>query len=261
MRHEDAKVLHIILGPILASRLGALGMADETKKITPAAYLPFKTFLSSIEALEHGLPKRLDRTVWRSQSGNAQGQIMMALRFFGLLTDSDEPTPALHRLVEGKDKRQEQIAALLRHSYRSILDADLTKMTPRMLEQAMEEYNVTGDTRRKAVGFFLRAAKYADLPMHPLLLAQTRERSAIRKKRKVAPRTAASGVENSSPAPEDQSVSQSRRTIFLRGGGTVSLIIAADPFSLDTEDRQFLFELVDKIQGYKNNNPEDQEED
>ncbi len=228
-------------------------MADETKK-TPAAYLPFKTFLSSIEALEHGLPKKLDRTVWRSQSGIVQGQIMMALRFFDLLDDSDEPTPALHRLVESPEKRKEHITALLRHSYRSILDSDLTKMTPKMLEQQMDNYNVSGDTRRKAVGFFLRAAKFVDLPMHPLLLAQVRETSGIRKKRKTTATAAkpVNGAASLPAAPEDQSVRQSKRTIFLRGGGTVSIIIAADPFSLDTEDRQFLFELVDKVQGYKN---------
>ncbi len=235
-------------------------MIEEGKKATPAAYLPFKTFLSSIDALEHGVPKKLDRTIWRSQSGIVQGQIMMALRFFGLLADSDEPTPALHRLVESPEKRKEHIEALLRHAYKNIIDADLTKMTPKMLEREMEQYNVSGDTRRKAMAFFLRAAKYVDLAMHPLLMAQIRESSGPRKKRKAVAK--GNGVVEGIPtAPEDQSVRGSRRTINLRGGGTVTLLIAADPFSLDTADREFLFELVDKVQGYKNDNPESQEED
>jgi hypothetical protein len=224
-----------------------IGMPDQlVSKAPPAAYLPFKTFISAIEALEHGIPKRLDRTIWR-QSGIVQGQIMMALRFFGLLTDNDEPTPALHRLVESPDKRKEQIAALLRHAYRDILELDLTKMTPKMLEQEMEKYNVSGDTRRKAVGFFLRAAKFSDIPMHPLLLAQTRETSGPRKKRKT---TKPNGVERRPTAMPSDDGARSKRTVTLRGGGTVSLIIAADPFSLDTADREFIFELVDKIQGY-----------
>jgi hypothetical protein len=234
-------------------------MVDEPKK-TPAAYLPFKTFLSSLDALDHGLPKKLDRTVWRSQSGIVQGQIMMALRFFGLLTDSDEPTPALHRLVENKERRQEHIKALLQYAYRSILDADLTKMSPKMLEEEMEQYNVSGDTRRKAVAFFLRAAKYVDLPMHPLLMAQIREMSGLRKKRKATTRVNGATPESQISPPEEEGI-KSRRTIFLRGGGSVTLSITADPFSLDAEDRQFLFELVDKIQGYPSKSPEEQEEE
>jgi hypothetical protein len=136
------------------------------------------------------------------------------------------------------------------------------KMTPKMLEQEMDKYNVSGDTRRKAVGFFLRAAKYVELPMHPLLLGQVRETNGTRKKRKIpAPAKPTNGAAGLPPAPEDQSVRQSKRTIFLRGGGTVSLIIAADPFSLDTEDRQFLFELVDKVQGYKSAEGSEEEDE
>ena len=120
-----------------------------SKTTTPAAYLPFKTFLSSIEALEHGLPKKLDRSIWK-QSGIVQGQIMMALRFFNLVDELDQPTPALQRLVDSPDKRQEHIAALLSYAYKDILSHDLTKMTPKMLEEYMGQYNVSGDTRRKA---------------------------------------------------------------------------------------------------------------
>jgi hypothetical protein len=235
-------------------------MAEESKK-APAVYLPFKTFMSSLDSLEQGLPKRLDRTVWRSQSGIVQGQIMMALRFFGLLTDTDEPTAALHRLVEAPDRRKEHISALLLHSYHDILEADLTKMSPRMLEELMGQYNVSGDTRRKAVAFFLRAAKYVELPMHPLLMAQIRETSGKRKRRAAAPaaRENGNGAAQIRTAAEDGL--RSTRTISLRGGGTVSLTITADPFSLDTTDREFLFDLVDKIQGYKPDAPEEQEDE
>ena len=233
-------------------------MAEDGKRVNPAAYLPFKTFLSSLDVLDHGIPNKLDRTIWKSQSGIVQGQIMMALRFFGLVTESDEPTPALYRLVGSPEKRREHIESLLRHAYRSIIDADLTKMTPKMLEKEMEQYNVSGDTRRKAIGFFLRAAKYADLSMHPLLIAQIRESSGQKRKRK--PPTKSNGsVEGIATAPEDQSVRGSRRTLRLRGGGSVTLLIEADPFSLDTADREFLFELVDKIQGYRNDNPESED--
>lgn len=175
-------------------------MAEEPAKTAPAAYLPFKTFISAIETLEQGLPKKLDRTVWRSQSGVIQSQIMMALRFFGLVNDDGVPTVALQRLIDGKDKRQEQMGALLRYAYKDIIDHDLTKMTPRMLEDAMSAYNVSGDTRRKAVGFFLRAAKFADFSMHPLLYGQIRETgNGSRKKRQKAGRSAENPLHSTFP--------------------------------------------------------------
>ena len=153
-------------------------------KTTPAAYVPFRTFLSAMDSLEHGIPKVIDRTMWRSQSGVVQSQIMMALRFFDLVDDEDRPTQALHRLVDAKEKRSEHIRALLHHSYHAIIEHDLTKMTPKMLEDAMDEYHVTGDTKRKAVTFFLQAARFADLPMHPLLSGQIRSTLTRRKRQR-----------------------------------------------------------------------------
>ncbi len=225
-------------------------MAEETLKTAPAAYLPFKTFISAIEALEQGLPKRLDRTIWRSQSGIVQSQIMMALRFFGLVKDDGEPTLALQRLIDNKEKRKEHIGALLHYAYKSIIDHDLTKMTPRMLEEAIGEYNVTGDTRRKAIAFFLRAAKFADLPMHPLLYGLIRETgSGTRKKRTKAVREI-NEVASPMIQPPPSTGGNSRRTVRLASGGTLTLEIAADPFSLSSSDREFLFSLVDKFQTY-----------
>ncbi len=225
-------------------------MAEEPAKTAPAAYLPFKTFISAIETLEQGLPKKLDRTVWRSQSGVIQSQIMMALRFFGLVNDDGVPTVALQRLIDGKDKRQEQMGALLRYAYKDIIDHDLTKMTPRMLEDAMSAYNVSGDTRRKAVGFFLRAAKFADFSMHPLLYGQIRETgNGSRKKRQKAGRSAENPLHSTFP-PNPLSPDPSRKTIPLKSGGSVTLEIAANPFSMSGTDRTFVFELIDKLHEY-----------
>jgi hypothetical protein len=233
-----------------------VNVPEDAVKTAPAAYLPFKTFISAIEALEQGLPRKLDRTIWRSQSGIIQSQIMMALRFFGLLSEDDTPTPALQRLVEGKEKRKEHVGALLHHAYHNIIDHDLTKMTPRMLEDEMGQYNVSGDTRRKAVGFFLRAAKFAELPMHPLLSAQIRETgSGTRKKR-------SKSVKPNEPNGNDSPVQlfapiegASRKTVTLKSGGAVTLEISANPFFMSATDRTFVFALIDKLHDYAGTNP------
>lgn len=219
----------------------------------PAAYVPFRTFLSAVEALEHGVPRKLDRTIWRSQSGVIQSQIMMAFRFFNLVDEDDRPTQALHRLVASPEQRPEHVKALLHYAYHDIIDHDLTKMTPRMLEEAMDGYSVTGDTRRRAISFFLQAAKYAELPMHPLLLGQTRNTSGPRKRKAKKPGYVAEMNGSADPKyiniPPTQG--SSGKSVRLSNGGTLTLSISADPFTLPAEDRKFVFELIDKLQEYE----------
>ncbi|MGC2108567.1 MAG: hypothetical protein WA655_03560 [Candidatus Korobacteraceae bacterium] len=122
----------------------------------------------------------------------------------------------------------------------------------------MEEYNVSGDTKRKAVAFFLRAAQYADMPMHPLLSGQMRNSSGTRKKKaqttKRPPEAGAHYV--ATPNGSDSGIlAKNARSIELSSGGTVTLSLSYDPFALSGEDRKFVFELVDKLKAYAEANP------
>jgi hypothetical protein len=227
----------------------------------PAAYVPFRTFLSAIEALEHGVPRKLDRTIWRSQSGVIQSQIMMAFRFFNLVDEDDRPTQALHRLVASPEQRPEQVKALLHYAYHDIIDHDLTKMTPRMLEEAMDHYSVTGDTRRRAISFFLQAAKYAELPMHPLLLGQTRNTSGTRKRKAKRPGFVPEMNGAVDPTYQLAPTRGSEKSVHLSSGGAVTLSLSYDPFALSEEDRKFVFELVDKLKAYAEANPPSDEDE
>jgi hypothetical protein len=218
-------------------------------KSTPAAYVPFKTFLAAIDSLQHGIPGQIDRTIWRNQSGVIQSQILMAFRFFGLVNEEDQPTPELHRLVEHPEKRADHIRALLQHAYRSIFDRDLTRMTPRMLEEAMDQYNVSGDTRRRAISFFLQAAKFADVPMHPLLAGQIRTNSGPRRRRNS--RTVVTATDTLSMADSVTAQVGNVKSIDLRSGGKITLNVVMDVFSTSPEDREFVFNLIDLLQKYE----------
>jgi hypothetical protein len=233
--------------------------ADIQATTTPAPYLAFLTFLGAIEALEHGIPKKLDRTMWPSQSGLVQGQILMAFRFFDLVDDQDRPTDLLHGLVEDKDNRTGVLTAILNSSYTALIDHDLTKMTPKMLEDEMERYNVTGDTKRKAVTFFLRAAKYVGMPMHPLLSSMVRNSGPRKRraKRLIVPELAASA----DLVADNTRTQGSMKTVRLSNGGTVTLTISSDPFTLPSEDRKFVFDLVDTLQAYATAHPISEEEE
>lgn len=216
---------------------------------TAAAYLPFKTFLSAFDVFDHGVPHRIDRSIWRNQSGVVQSQIIMAFRFFRLIDESDSPRPALEKFVLNKDKRKEYVGALLQHSYRSILDHDLTKTTPKMLNDDFDQYRVSGDTKRKAIAFFLQAAQYAELPMHPLLNTKTRTSNAVsRKRRKVGtPGGGKSAAETADVIPPDPGRGETK-SIRLRSGAVITLQISANWLELPADERKFVFELIDLFQ-------------
>lgn len=227
-----------------------------------AAYLPFKTFLSAIEALEHGIPKKIDRTIWRTQAYVVQTQIIMALRFLGLLDSEDNPTPKLHQLVEKKADRKMYLNNILVDAYRSIIDLDLTKTTPKMLDDEMEKYSVSGDTKKKAVRFFLQAAKYVEMQMHPLLQSQVRNSNGPRKKRtpnKPAVNIVSPGAVLQTDGLEERPTST--QAAGMSNGGKIVLQVFGDPFALPSEERNLIFELVDKVREHAKTHPVEVETD
>lgn len=236
-------------------------MATEIEKRVPP-YLPFKTFLSSLDVLAHGVPPRIDRTLWRSQSGVTQGLIMSAYRFFGFVDDpGDSSTEYLDVAAKTPDKRPEVLRNLLTAQYADILDEhDLSKMTMKMLEDAFDKhFSVGGGTKQKAITFFLKCAKFAEMPLSPYLTSQIR---ATRKKRSQRPRQE-NGSEQSAQAAS-QSVSNPAatvHTIHLESGGTLSVSITANPFKMPQTDREFVFSLIDKLQEYENTHSSEDSED
>lgn len=225
-------------------------MAQEPN--SPAApYLPLKTFLAALDSLREGVPKRIDRGIWRSQSGSTQGQIMIALRFFDLVNDADEPAmPLLEKLAKADElERKKILKPLVETHYKPIITADLTKMTPSMLSEEMAKFGVSGGTVRKSVTFFLQLAKHLDLAMSPFLTDQTRNSSGKRRPR--APKTPANnnGVP-AQPSPSTIATTGSTTSVALKGGGMVTMSVTADVWTMPSEDRKFVLDLVDKIQEY-----------
>src|ERR1700688_375166 len=98
-------------------------MPQEPQK--PAApYLPWKTFLSSLDVFSEGIPPIISRGVWR-QSGLMQGLILGSYRFFGMVDEQDKPTSILTTLVDSNESRSTVVKELLKVSYPEILAHDL----------------------------------------------------------------------------------------------------------------------------------------
>jgi hypothetical protein len=226
------------------------------KRVPP--YLPFKTFLNSLDTLSQGVPPKLDRSFWKQQSGVNQGLIMNAYRYFYLVDANDASTEYLATLAHHPDKRAATMKKLISDQYLFVLEkADITKSTLRMLEDAFEEvYAVTGDTKQKAITFFLKAAKFADLPLSPYLLNQLRD--SAKKPRRNRPRAEQINSEKDSNIVS-QASGLSSHTVQLAGGGRLTITISANPFTMPADDRNFFFSLVDMLHKYGAEHPESQE--
>ncbi|HSY33123.1 MAG TPA: hypothetical protein VLA42_14145 [Verrucomicrobiae bacterium] len=182
---------------------------------------------------------------------------MSAYRYFGLVNANDESTPDLVLLAQHPEKRSAKLRDMIKDQYLLVLEkGDITKSTMRMLEDAFGAvYAVQGDTKQKAIAFFLKAAKFADMPLSPYLLTQLRE--AAKKPRRPKPRN--QNGDDGSPQPDTQGVSS--HEVQLMSGGQLTITISANPFTMPAEDRNFFFSLIDMLQKYATEHPEAQQED
>jgi hypothetical protein len=229
----------------------------EARKKTPP-YLPFKTFVNSLDTFSQGLPTIIDRTIWRSQAGLTQGLIMNTYRFLGLVDEYNSPTEALHVMVSETEQRSTILRGLIEASYGEQFGLDFTATTPKVLEDMFVDfYAVTGATKQKAITFFLKAARFANIPLSAFLMTQIRN-SATRRKRtkgKNAPLvTGETGGDTLNPVTPSTPGAETH-SIRLVSGGTVTISISFNPFKMPPEDRTFVFSLIDKIQDYEKSHP------
>ena len=211
---------------------------ESTRPVAP--YVPFKTFLAALETLERGIPNQLDRSVWPSYSGAIQGQLLGAFRYLGLMDDDYSPTAAVRELAANRDARRPLLRTLIEKRYQRLIALDLNRTSPRQLEEAMRDYGLSGATHKKAISFFLQAARYAGIPMSPLLKAKTRTAGFGHRR---APATPA--------PPATPPAAPMTKSIRLRTGGTLTLTASLDLFSLGADDRAFVFDLIDRLQQYE----------
>ena len=218
-----------------------------------AVYVSWSTFKNAIESLlDHGVPNHIDRSTFGKLSGGVQGQLLAGLKFLGLIDEDSKPTKFLHELVvDNEEERKTKLRAILKERYAKLFELDLEKTTPDQLSKRIgEAYNVGGDTREKAIRFFLLAATYAEVPISKLFsvssatvqsrVVRTRRRSSIKSK-----------AEGQSGGNQGEFTSGTSRTINLVSGGVLTLTASLDLFSLTPDDRKFVFDLIDELDGYE----------
>lgn len=142
-------------------------MTEQTPTTPRTATWPYTSWKSLLNVIlrffEHGLPPRIDRSVLGGSEGQ-KTQIIAAMRFLGLIRDNGDVTEAMKRLVHASDKeRQQQVKALLAQHYPKATELAAINATTKQLEETFT--GISGDTMRKAVAFYLGAAKYSGHPV------------------------------------------------------------------------------------------------
>jgi Family of unknown function (DUF5343) len=133
-----------------------------------APYFPWPALLTLVQRMAtEGPPTRIDKSYLEKQSGGMQTAILSGLRWLGLIGDDGRLTDTFIHLAEADEaERKEAIADLLRSRYVPIIELGAQNTTQLELEDAFKtEFGAQGETRRKAVAFYLKAAAYAGIPV------------------------------------------------------------------------------------------------
>lgn len=245
-------------------------MTDEDTRTVAPPYISFRSLNNMLDRFKsEGLPRRIDRSYWGSfLSGSTGAQTMVALRSLGLVDASDSPTELLERVSDesaSAEDRKRILAEVLQQRYPDVIALDLARASWGQLEEVFKQkYNLDGETRRKAMTFFINAAQYANIPLSNHITKRTRTRVApARSNTRAAPRkTPRNGVgapgEGDPSAQEDEQklvnakegLASQSRSVQLRSRGVVTLSYAVDLFDLDEEDHRFLWGLIEVLRGY-----------
>lgn len=211
-------------------------------------YMSFETFRNFVQRLNpDAMPPRIDRSMMVGMAGGTQTALMQLLRQFELIGDSNEVREPLVRMSQSEDAFVDGLREILQRFYARQLAIGRQQGTPAQLAESFDESGYTGSTLRKAITFFLHAAKAAEVALSPHFRPPKASPSPSRARRtkvqKASELREALGTQGPSPAAESH-------TIELVSGGTITVSCTASFLALTKEDRDFLFGLVDQLKGY-----------
>lgn len=223
-------------------------MAAAERPLPP--YISYRTFINYLAHLGgHGVPAVIDRSVLEHMSGTIQSQLLLALRFLDLVDETNRPRASLHELVEaeGPDRRK-QLRALMLNAYTFLAKEklDLASATSEQLERFFAQAGTSGETLRRSLSFFVAMAKEAGFTVSPYV----RPHRGKNRRRRASPQTAQSPAQ-AAPATSDRGGNQLEHSVALSGGATLTLCLTGNVFVLEKQDRDLVFELVDRLRRYQ----------
>lgn len=222
-----------------------------------APYVSFRTFQSGVQALRsHGLPDRIDRSVWLSKSGADQTALLSAFQFLGLIGSNGKTQPTLRELVAEEENsigEKRILAAVLQKSYADLFQLNLETLTPSQFADAIGRYGPTGATRERSMRFFVKIAGHCDIKMSGRLTARKPRGSGSTTNGGNTPRKAPRKAPPPAPSPhEAQQGAAAMKVIELpQAGGNLTLSGTFNPFELVGSERDLVYSIIDRMQEFE----------
>jgi hypothetical protein len=152
--------------------MATLDGPEKNGRAPQVPYISFRTLLNMAERLEPEPPPRIDRSVLSYLSGGYRSQLLTTLRNLDLTDDAGAPTQDLIRLVTVPDGRKQMIRRIWERTYADVFHSfDLSKGTTDQLSEAFSRYAVAGETKSKAMIFFVHGARFAEIPLSTRIIA------------------------------------------------------------------------------------------
>ncbi|MDE0432905.1 MAG: DUF5343 domain-containing protein [Bryobacterales bacterium] len=216
------------------------GGAPQAEEGRVPPYISFKTLLTLMKELEeHGMPNRIDRSVLGRFSGSSGSQLMVALRWLGLVDADMKPQPALNSLVEAFETPEwpAALGSLLKDRYRFAIALDLSKATPSEFSDAFRKFGAKEAVAAKCKRFFLQAAQASDIEVNQRLLQRAKPQRSPRQ------RPARAGSQSGeSPGPPNSP--ESRNPPIVEPSHYDLLIEILDPAEMSEEEQQAVWTLI-----------------
>ncbi len=183
---------------------------ENVTKATPV-YVPYATLLSALDALrQHGIPAtgKIDKSIWDSQSGTIQAQLLLGFKFLGLIDEQKKVLPALPPLVDANPTdRKPLLKKIIEEKYRPIVSLDLTTISQGQLDEAFRKFDINGSTLVRATRFFIKACTELGIPIAKRFVERSRPTGPRKKKSPNGPKKAEEGTPN-----EQQGIQQIKGT-------------------------------------------------
>lgn len=222
-------------------------------------YIAFKTLNGLVERMEREEPpSRIDKSYLDNLSGGYRTQVLAALHSLDLVEQDGALSENLKGLVAAAEPARKKIMGeIIRDHYAPVLELSANATQQQMLDAFGEmSPSLTGDTRRKAIAFFLNACQYADIPVSRHWKTPRVPPSGRKGPGKTGQAGRGVGTETHAQGDDTETVAArprpNTRDLTLRSGGTVTLSVSVDLFSLTGTDREFVFGLIDKMSAYEN---------
>jgi hypothetical protein len=219
-------------------------------------YLSFATFWSFLDTVvSKPLPPRIDRSMMRSKSGSDRMGLTAALRSFGLIDDNQVVTGL--RDLEGSDEptRARWLSEVVRKYYPAQMEVSDQNGTEKDLHESFRDVFQMGsaDTIRKAMTFFLHAARIAGIetsPHFPPTRSGSGAPGAPKPRRATAKRKSSSDAGKAAERASVLQIEGDTYTLRMESGPVVTLAVKMNVMETDVSDRDFIFNLVDALRSY-----------